>query len=76
MDTKTATATAIENARIAAGISRKALSDASGIAWTTLNRKLGGYAASVAFTVTEIEALARVLGVEPSELVVFAEKAA
>lgn len=68
MDTTTATAAKVEAARILKGVSRLALSDRSGIARTTLKRKLDG---RTAFTVSDIDALAQVLEVAPESLLEF-----
>jgi len=66
MDTKTATAAQVSAAVTSAGITRRDLSNASGIAYTTLFRKLQGH---VAFNVEEIDAIARVLDVTPDALI-------
>lgn len=68
MDTTRATAQAVETARTEAGISRKALSTEAGIPYATLYRQLEGQSP---FRVTDIEAIARVLNVDPNGLVKF-----
>lgn len=73
MNTTRATAEAVEAARKAAGISRLALSDQTGIPRSTLIRRLAG---KQSFTVAEVEAIAHALNVEPSTLVKFEEAAA
>lgn len=68
MDTTTATAAKVEAARTAAGISRLALSEQSGIPRTTLIRMLDG---KQSFTVEHIDVIATVLNVDPTTLVEF-----
>ena len=73
MDTTRATAETVETARVSAGLTKKALADASGIARATLYRKLDGH---VPFTVDEIARLGSALGVDPSSLLRFGRAAA
>jgi transcriptional regulator with XRE-family HTH domain len=68
MGTTKATADCIDGAREKAGLTRRDLSSASGIAYETLRRKLGGH---TPFNVEEIDACARAMGVEAETLVVF-----
>lgn len=68
MDTNTATAAKVTAAFASAGITRRELSLASGIPYTSLYRKLH---AQSPFTVPEISAVARVLNVEPDSLIEF-----
>lgn len=68
MDTKEATAGRVAAAVKAAGITRRDLSDRSGIPYTTLFRKINGY---TSFNLEELAAVARVLEVQPSSLVDF-----
>lgn len=73
MDTKTATAAKVAAAVEKAGITRRDLSNATGIAYTTLYRKLHGH---VPFNVDDIDSVAKALRVKPASLVEFAEVAA
>lgn len=73
MDTTKATADRIEAARIEAGMTRSELSAASGIARSTLYRKLDGFAS---WTIAEIDAVAHALGRSGSDLAVFAKAVA
>ncbi len=68
MDTTKATAQRICSAVEAAGLTRRDLSDASGVAYTTLYRKLNGH---TPFNVEEIHSIALVLGVPAASLVDF-----
>lgn len=68
MDTTTATAAKVEQARERAGISRLALSEATGIPRSTLIRKLNGHQS---FTVGDIDVIAQALRVDPATLVAF-----
>lgn len=73
MDTTTATAAKLEAARESAGVSRLALSEASGIARTTLNRILDGKRPA---TVEDVDFIAAALRVDPTTLVEFKAAAA
>jgi len=73
MDTTEATAERVRTHVDTAGITRRELSEGSGIPYTTLYRKLNGQSP---FTIPEIAAVAAVLGVQPSTLVHFVEVAA
>lgn len=69
METTTAATTARVVAAVTqAGMTRLELSEESGIAYTTLGRKLRGQSS---WTVEDIDIVARVLKVEPASLVQF-----
>lgn len=72
MDPRTYTATAtlakIKAAIDTAGLTREEVAARSGIAKTTLLRKLAGF---VSFTLDDVASLAAVLNVEPDSLVEF-----
>ena len=69
METTTAATAARVSAAVSqAGMSRLNLSEASGIPYTTLGRKLRGLSS---WTVEEIDHVARALSVEPASLVEF-----
>jgi predicted transcriptional regulator len=75
MDTpRSASTTAnVNKAFEASGLTRRELSDGSGIPYTTLYRLLNGHGS---WTIEQIASVAKVLGVKPSRLVVFEETAA
>ena len=68
MNTTTATAAKVEAARIKAGVTAVALSDATGIPRPTLTRKLKG---QYPLTVADIDVIAAALEVDPESLVEF-----
>ncbi len=65
---RSATASKVAAAVEAAGLTRLHLSDATGIPYTTLYRKLNGHSA---YTLDEIASIAAVIGVAPVDLVAF-----
>lgn len=72
MDTTKATAERISAAVEEAGLTRLTLSAATGIAYTTLYRKLNGH---TPFNVEEVAAIARTLSVPASSLIAFGDAA-
>lgn len=72
MEHTTATAAAISSAASSAGVSMREIASRTGIAYTTLWRKMRGLAS---FTVEDIARIASVLNVAPTALVRFAEAA-
>lgn len=68
MDTTRATAELVDAARVEANLTRRDLSDASGIAYATLHRKLNGH---VPFNVEEIATIAGIVRKPAASLVPF-----
>lgn len=65
---RSATASKVAAAVEAAGLSRRHLSEATGIPYTTLYRKLNGHSP---YTLDEIASIASAVCVHPAELVSF-----
>lgn len=69
--TRKATARRVTEAMKTGGLTRRDLSDFTGIAYTTLFRKLNGHSP---FTLDDIASIAAVLEVKPDTLVEFPEE--
>lgn len=65
---RTATANKVASAIKAANLTRREVSDSTGIPYTTLFRKMNGHSS---FTLDEIASVARALNVNPGTLIDF-----